>query len=106
MCGYYFDLKEVFLEQAGIKPAATTDDVFGRSGDSQDFFHTNDGNNSDEGNMSDSSFVNEKDGSDNNDDNTPKTASKHTKKKSTRIDSAKKQREVFITACINLIQNQ
>jgi len=40
---YYFDLEEVFLEHAGIKSAATTDEVFGGSGDSLDSFDTNDG---------------------------------------------------------------
>jgi len=28
MCPYYFNLEDKFLEQAGIKPSATTDELF------------------------------------------------------------------------------
>jgi len=35
MCPYYFDLEEKFLERAGIKPAATTDELFEEDDDVQ-----------------------------------------------------------------------
>ncbi len=35
ICPYYFDLEEKFLEQAGIKPAATTNELFEEDDDVQ-----------------------------------------------------------------------
>jgi hypothetical protein len=71
MCPYYFDLEEKFLERAGIKPAATTDEVFGGNDDGQNIFDTNDGSYSYGDDLSDSSYVNEEDESSKS-DNTPR----------------------------------
>ena len=71
MCPYYFDLEEKFLERAGIKPAATTDEVFDGNDDGQNIFDTNDGSYSDGDDLSDSLYVNEEDESSKG-DNTPR----------------------------------
>ena len=56
---YYYDLEEKFLEQAGIKPSATSDEIFCES-DDNDVFHieVNNGEGSEEGKKSDSDVVN------------------------------------------------
>jgi beta-lactam-binding protein with PASTA domain len=35
ICPYYFDLEEKFLEQAGIKPSATSEEIFRESDDNE-----------------------------------------------------------------------
>jgi hypothetical protein len=89
MCPYYFDLEEKFLERAGIKPAATTDEVFGGNDDGQGIFNTNDCNDSNGEYLSDSSYVNEDDDS-NEDERSRKRRLNISNKKNKTTNSAKK----------------
>ena len=91
MCPYYFDLEEKFLERAGIKPAATTDEVFGGNDDGQGIFNTNDCNDSNGEYLSDSSYVNEDDDS-NEDESSRKRRLNISNNKNKTTNSAKKQR--------------
>jgi hypothetical protein len=62
ICPYYIDLEEKFFERAGIKPSATSDEIFRESDDDEVFeVETYNGEETEEGKKSDSDVVNDKD---------------------------------------------
>jgi hypothetical protein len=90
---YYFDLEEKFLEQAGIKPSATSEEIFRESDDNEVIkVETYNGEELEEGKKSDSDVVNDEDNSKDTESTRNQAAVNGSKTYSHLLGSAKKSK--------------
>ena len=94
LCPYYFDHEGKFLEQAGIKPSATLDEIFHESDDDEVFkIEAHNGEDSEEGKKSNSDVVNDQDDSKDSESTKNQASVNGSKTNSHLLGSAKKSKE-------------